>query len=315
MRRASKILLSAAVVASLATTSRAQVKLEPKYEAGTALTQETNTKTHQVLTINGQEIETEAEESTTSTRTIGERKPDGTLPVGIKVEALKVNLNLPGGLSFSYDSSAPPPKDVNDQLAFLVDIFKAVAGSSYTILVGKDGKVAGVEGLDKLLQRADELNPAAAEMLKSRLNPEQIKKQIAEENAKYPDILVRQGETWKRTESQDLGSGQVLTFEKTYEYLGTVEKDGKTLDKIGVKATSVKYAMDANSPSPLKVEKSDLKVDSSEGTILFDREAGRSVTESLLMRITGSMTMTIQGQQLPAELDLTLDTNEATRPK
>lgn len=315
MRCVSKILLSAAVVAGLATTGQAQVKLVPKFEEGTAVTQETNSKTHQILTINGQEVETDSEESTTSTRTIGQRQTDGTLPIAIKVEAVKINLNLPGGINFQYDSTAPAPKDADERLAFLTDIFKAIAGSSYTVAVDKEGKAVSVEGLDKLLQKAEELNPQAGAMLKSRLDVERIKAQVGEERARYPEILVREGESWNRTESQALGGGQTLTFEKTYEYLGTVEKEGKALDKIGVKVTGVTYTMDADSPSPLKVEKSDLKIDSSEGTILFDREAGRAIEETLLTRIKGDMTMSIMGQQLPATLDLTLDTTETTRPK
>ena len=38
----------------------------------------------------------------------------------------------------------------------------------------------------------------------------------------------------------------------------------------------VKYDQDPKSKLPVKVVKSDLKVESSEGTILFDREEGHS---------------------------------------
>lgn len=312
MSRAPKYLLSALCVAGMAATTRAQVKLEPKYQEGSTVTVEATSKTHQVLTINGMDIETDAENVTTESRAVGRRKADGGLPVNVKVESLKADLNL-NGQTISFDSSAPPPKDVDPQLSFIVDIFRIVAGSTYTIELDAKDQVVSVEGVDKLIEKAAELNPTAAEMIKDQVSLERIRRDIQQDRARYPDILVREGESWDRTESQNLGGGQTLTFEKRYEYLGTTEKDGKTLDKIGVKVNSVTYAMEPNSASPLKVEKSDLKVESSDGTILFDREAGRAVEESLVTRIKGTLALSIMGQSLDGELDLTLDRHDTTR--
>ena len=81
--------------------------------------------------------------------------------------------------------------------------------------------------------------------------------------------------------------------------MGTEKKGDKTLDKITSKATEVKYSMDPESQSPLKVTKSDLKIESSNGTILFDREAGCVVESKGKTQIKGSMTFMIQGQERP----------------
>ena len=45
--------------------------------------------------------------------------------------------------------------------------------------------------------------------------------------------------------------------------------------------------MDPNSPSPLKVTKSDLKVESGDGTILFDRDGGKVVSTKGKIHIKG----------------------------
>ena len=47
-------------------------------------------------------------------------------------------------------------------------------------------------------------------------------------------------------------AGVTVSFPGTI-YSGTVQKDGTTFDKIGVKALSVKYEMDPNADSPAKV--------------------------------------------------------------
>jgi hypothetical protein len=72
--------------------------------------------------------------------------------------------------------------------------------------------------------------------------------------------------------------------------------------------------MDPNSPSPLKVSKSDLKVESGAGTILFDREGGHLVTGKGKTHIKGSMTFTAAGQEIPGEIDLTIESDTELQP-
>src|SRR5262245_46842081 len=56
MKSRATLLLSALMLAGLATTGRAQIKLEPKYQENTKVTSETNVKTHQILTPNDMDI-------------------------------------------------------------------------------------------------------------------------------------------------------------------------------------------------------------------------------------------------------------------
>jgi hypothetical protein len=301
-------LTSAVLLAGLTTAAQAQVKLEYKHIEGTTSKVKTASKTHQILSIAGMDIETNSEETVVSSSAVGKRRPDGTLPIEVKIEDLKAQLSLPGGLSLDFDSANPPAKKDDSPIGFVLDIFKAVAGSAYTVTLDKQDKVMGVEGLQKVLDKANDLDPKAAAALKGRLDVERIKDAYEQEHGNLPPILVREGETWERKEVSDIGGGQTLTFQKRYEYQGTVEKDGATLDKIGVKALAVKYDMDANADSPAKVDKSDLHVESSDGTILFDRKLGTVVERKGSTRIKGDMTLTVNGMELPSKLDLSLET-------
>jgi hypothetical protein len=76
----------------------------------------------------------------------------------------------------------------------------------------------------------------------------------------------------------------------------------------------VKYSQDPNSRSPLKVIKSDLKVDSSEETILFDREEGCVVNAKSKIRIKGDMTFSYGGMDQPGALELTIEANTELLP-
>src|SRR5262249_42314673 len=113
---------------------------------------------------------------------------------------------------------------------------------------------------------------------------------------------------WQRTTTTDIGAGQTLKFDTFYQYEGTVERGGKTLDKIAFFQSTVTYDLDPNSPIPLKVAKSDLKIDSSTGTVLWDREAGQVVEKTEATHLLGPMTFSVNGMDLEGRVDLTIDT-------
>jgi hypothetical protein len=270
--------------------AQAQVKLEYKYPEGKTLTYKTTTKTHQILTINGMEIPTDAEEMVVGSQAVGKRRGDSSLPITSKVESLRAELALPGGINITFDSSDPNAKIENEQLAFLAEVFKLASEIAYTVVLDEQNKVKAVEGTEKILEKADKLSPQGRDAIRTRLQADKLKTQFEQSHRNLPDVLARPGEPWERDETMDIGGGQTLAFHKKYEYAGTEKKGDKTLDKITSKATEVKYSMDPDSPSPLKVTKSDLKIDSSDGTILFDREQGCIVEAHGKTRIKGSMT-------------------------
>jgi hypothetical protein len=131
--------------------------------------------------------------------------------------------------------------------------------------------------------------------------------------SRLPEKPVKVGDRWQRTEVMDIGSGQTLTYEVYYEYAGTVEKAGKTLDKIAILAGEVKYAV-ADGPLPFKVTSSDLKVDSSMGYLLFDRAAGLIVELNDRQKISGPLTLNINGMDLPSTVELTLESSSISAP-
>ncbi len=188
-------------------------------------------------------------------------------------------------------------------------MLRAFSGSHYTVLVGPRGDIQSIEGAQAIIDKASALDPKAGDALRSRLSPEALKRSWQQDADRIPEILVRPGEPWTRSEHMEIGSGQSFTIDRKYEYAGTIDKGGKTLDKILVKATGVTYAQAPDPNSPVKVDKSDLKVKSSEGVLLFDRDAGRVVESTETTRITGSLTLIVAANDmvLDADLDLTLE--------
>ena len=296
-----------------ASTARAQVKLEPKWSEAQKLVTDGTSEIRQTISLAGTDIDTQQETVTKLGMTTGKRREDGNLPVIVKIESLKVSITAPGGIAISFDSESPAPKEDEGQFAMVTAAYRALAGSTYTVLIDESGEVSGVEGTEATVDKARNANQQAGEALESQLSSKVISGEFSQELKKYPEEPVNPGATWTRTEKRPLGGGQVLTFDRKYEYVGTLEQDGKTLDKISMTATAVTLTMAADSPSPMRILASDLKVNSAEGTILFDREAGRGVSESEDVNVTGTMTLQVQGMDLDAEIDLTITSKETTK--
>ena len=266
-------------------TAQAQVKLEHKFPEGKKLTYKTTSKTHQVLTLAGMQIESEEDRTVVSSLTAGKRRTDSNTPVERKTESFRAQISLPGGINLTYDSNDPNAKIDNPPLAFLGDLFKLASEVVYTVVLDDQNKVKAIEGTEKLQEKADKLDATARDLIRSQFESDKLKRSFEQELRILPDVLARPGEPWERTEILEIGGGQTLTFHKKYEYLGTEKVANKSLDKISSKVLEVTYKQDPDANTPLKAVKSNLKIDSSDGTILFDRE---EVTRSATRERCGS---------------------------
>ena len=144
------------------------------------------------------------------------------------------------------------------------------------------------------------------EALKKEVSPERFKKQTEQQLKRLPGKAVAKGDSWKRSETSDIGQGQKLTFEREFTYTGTKQVDGKTLDVISIKVTKVDFAIDNN---PM-MSASDVKLKSPEssGEMLYDRETKMIMASTEKLQIKGSLTLEIGGMKFEnSSLDLTIE--------
>lgn len=293
-------LLAFALIALLGGSASAQVKLERKYAEGKSTVARTETKTQQTLTIAGMDIETKSQQFLTTKSAVGQRAADGTLRIETKVDKMQ-NEIVVQGTTIAFDSGTPDKKDDNPEINKLYDVFRAALKEVVTIVIDKENKVKAVEGNNEASEKVDET-------YRDQFDLENRKRAAIQEQAALPTDPIKKGDKWTRNEEANLGGGQTMKFETNYEYKGTVEKNGKTLDQISTTVKSVIYSMDPNSKSPLKVTKSEMKVASSEGDIFFDRDRGVIVERTSKNRFQGPMTFSINGMELPGKVDLTMET-------
>lgn len=279
-----------------------EVSLKHKFPDGRKSTVEAVVNTAQTLTLAGMELVSGSKQTLTVTATNGQRAADGTLVVKNAITALKAEVTLPGDTKLEFDSANPDADPPGTQFDVLLDVFKATAKSTWEAVMNQENRVVAIKGRDGAFA---DLPENLREAMKAQLDPEYLKTAANDELDKLPSKPVSPGDSWERTNTANLDSGQRLTFTNKYTYEGPVQQDGKKLEKITSKTTKVEYTAAAD--SPLKVVESDLKVAASDGEILFDPAYGQAVSHRSKLQIKGTLKLEIAGNELPGILDLSIE--------
>ena len=300
----SGLAVAIAIVLTGTMSAAAEVTLELKLPEGSKATVQTEVTVDQTLTLAGQDVVTKSSTFYRATSSVGKRAEDDSLAVTDKVDVFQSELNI-NGTKIQFDSANPDKKADLPQLEPLLDIYRAVCKFPVTKVFDAKNKLISTKLPEGEFEKLNKL-------AKLQFDPEKMKKASDELFAFLPDESVTEGATWERSTDTNLGSGQVMSFRTKYEYKGTVEQDGRTLDKIEGKAFEVGFAINGN--PMLQLVKSDLKIKESAATFLFDRERGHVVSRVSKIRIDGPLTLTINGMELPGKVDLIME-EKGTRQK
>ncbi|HVC98802.1 MAG TPA: DUF6263 family protein [Pirellulales bacterium] len=306
MRNLSSLSAAAFLAVAIYSPASGQVTLQRKHVEGRSVSYETTFLLNQVMTISGMEFKSTVDSGETRTLSTGKTSADGTIPITTRIDATRLNLTIPGGGQLLFDSSTNLAKTEDPMLAPYLDVLRSVVGASYTLMVDPQEQVTGVEGVQEILARA---SAKSAELLKTQLDTERLKREYRESVESLPSGAVRPGDSWERTVTLDLGAGQTMKVERRFEYKGATERNGRQIDEIAVVDKRVaSFEIEPNDEFPAKVAASELApADDSKGSIYFDRELGDEVESTHVLHLKGKMTLTIQGMDLPSELDLRID--------
>lgn len=302
-----RLTLTSVLLCAASLASAAEVTLKLKYPPNSTRTVQLEQKSEQILTIGPQDVETKSSTFIVQKQTIGPKLPNGSVEIVEKVEVLQNELNLPGGLTFQFDSANPDKAASNPLLEPVAKLMRVSLKTPATVVIDAEGKLSAVKIPEAAINEVDE-------DFRSMLDPEKRTKAAKKALEYLPSKPVKPGETWEHTVDADLGGGQTLTITSTLTYQGEVDVNGKKLHKIVSKPKDVSYFMDPNAKSPLKVTNSELKPTEGAGEILFDVNEGDIVQRQSSMRIQGKLTLDFGGQQLPGKLDLKLSDKTTRQP-
>src|SRR5262249_35116238 len=118
-----------------------------------------------------------------------------------------------------------------------------------------------------------------------------------------PGKPVKKGDTWERKST--LNMGPIGSYDVSYKYTfeGLDEKD-KNIANIKVDSTLKYIAPQGHPPTafPLQIVKADLASKDGSGQIQFDIGKGRVTSSSLSMKMDGTITISVGGQNSDVKL-------------
>ena len=164
-------------------------------------------------------------------------------------------------------------------------LFTLLYKSKWTVVLDKQDEISDL----KLTKPKDVKVP---DIFKSMFSKKYFRQSMTQEFTRMPVKPVKPGDTWERTESQELGGGQSLTMTVEYKYIGETEKNNKKLHKVTGKVKKVKYTQDPNEAAGAPVvTKSDLKAKTSDFVLLYDSEVGQIVDTRTKINLAGPLTI------------------------
>ena len=285
-----------------APATQGQVVLKPKLQPKTTRVYNSETNTKQILTLAGMDVETKAATFAIIEHTLGARGADGTLRLVETTRKLQQELILPG-FKVTFDSSNPEKKAPLPQLEPMLDLLRAISKAKTTLVHNKLDQVIKVEGINELIK---DLDPAVRKNFSAQFAPEIVLARWKNRNQRIPSKPVRVGDKWEHTSVMDLEAGQKISLKRSYSYTGTVKKGPNTLHRITSRSLEATLTQDAPEGSPTKITASKLQVAKGTGEILIDLEHGVIFSESDSTRMTGTLTIEVNGMKLDGRLDLTI---------
>ena len=225
---------------------------------------------------------------------IDEVTPEGDAKMRQKIDRVQMKMTMPGGQVSEYDSA----KDEAPQgvMAMIAPLFQAMTEGEFKLTMTSQGKITDVEPPTDMVEAMKKIPGAAA--MGNIASADGLKQMITQGSMELPAGDLTKGESWNTTMDMDSPAGkQIITT--TYEYVGPRVEDGNQLE---VFKPSIEIE---TAPGENALVQMSMKDQSSEGEILFNREAGRLQSTHLQQKL--NMEMKVQGQTINNIIEQTVD--------
>jgi hypothetical protein len=201
--------------------------------------------------------------------------PDGSATIRHTYESVRMNMDSPMA-KMAYDSTA---KDMAAGDPMMKDMFSAMIGESFVLVMSPTGAVQKVEGMGALMEKMFKKmpqDPAAAGMLngiKSSFTDDAMRQAFSQSSSQFPDRPVKPGDTWSNQLTFNNPMLGATTTSTTSTFGGVEGAGGAQMAKITTKlAIKLDSATPATNPMGLTMKMGD---STGEGEFLFDVAKGR----------------------------------------
>lgn len=215
---------------------------------------------------------------------------NGDATIHVMTERVQLDMSgLAGDVHYDSETGAVPDQPQ-------VRILAAMAGLGYTMVIGADGVVQSVEGMDQVRDRIFEAMPEQAALVQSLsgdlFSDEAMARMMQQSVQLFPREPVGPSDTWRHSFSMAVPMLGTMTTNMTFTLTGIEQREGRTVAVISTDGDMVVGA-DSTSQLPVAFDMSETKMT---GTIDFDVDRG--LTLASRMSMTMQMTMGAGGQEM-----------------
>jgi len=177
----------------------------------------------------------------------------------------------------------------------LATISKRIKGTTIAAVLDENMTVTKLQGYDKFIDALADNDDDTRKKMKQQFSESAVSEMFSQVFSFCPSKPVKVGDTWPRTEKTSLGG------------IDAVNKMKFNLDSVTSGVAKLGYTGDLTFkagtdlpgiPDGVQVDKLDLKVDKSGGTIKFDTKAGRLTENTQHADVNGTMTLAAGGQKI-----------------
>jgi hypothetical protein len=262
--------------------------------------QEQTTRTDQTLKLMGTDVVQKQEQTFYFSWTPTGQEQDGSWTLKQRVEGVKLRVDI-GGNVVEYDSTTGAQKGA----PALAEFFKELVGSEFTVRVDRNKRVLEADA-GNLADRLGKANPQSAALLKQILTRDALRQMSESAFGPLPAKAVAAKDRWTR--ERTLSVGPIGTYRTAEEclYVGTIRRNGEEVHEVTV-TSSVEHAPPGDGQGeapalPFRVKKADLKSGKQDGGVVHYDTTGRLLDAETRLRITGSLTIEIGGQDTTVDL-------------
>lgn len=262
-----------------ACTAQAQTTLRYKFKEGESLKYVFDMKMKMSMSILGKEIDMNMNQTSDMVWAIQSVDDKGNAKIKVTFGRNKLSMDMPTGKVEIDSDAAGQPDDPVGQV--LYKVIKSMAGLEISASMSAAGELSDLKIPEK--QLAQFQNIPGGEAFGDIFSPEGLKRTLSQSGLVMPKEAVSKGANWKNKNDMKLPIGK-MTAEIEYTYGGSIDKDGRTLEKIELKPRAT-LEPDPKSPIAMK-----LKTQDGKGVALFDNSQGR------LLEVTTQQTMEMEAE-------------------
>ncbi|MBW3543646.1 MAG: hypothetical protein KY476_25630 [Planctomycetes bacterium] len=291
----------AMLVAVMPAAAEEPVLLRYKLKEGDTAVYRTTTSVEQSQKVGEMDIKSTIAGREVSVATV-QQATDEKITLQVEHKQISANLKLGGVVDYEFDSKAAN-NDRSSQLgALLTPLYEAMSTAFITVEISPRGEVLNVKGFKDLID-ANVLkdNPFSA-IVSQQASDEGAKLSYSDRFVQLPEQPIQAGDTWEVPIERELPGIGKLTGKYVYKYEGP--------DKLGEQPTAkitgrYDLAITVDTKQGEAKVTGSLSITEGSGTIHFDPEAGRLVSNRSEIKLAGNLTVQVGDMTIPIQQEQT----------